>query len=128
MSKKQIMQEIINWSNTEEKQKDIYKWSENVTFEDACEIFYEYLQHDDGDPSKGIHLPSGVCYHEDEVDDRDDYRIVFSIAKDGEEKKFYKISAFYSSWDGLSWEDAKMARVYPEIVTVTKYSTTKPSK
>lgn len=128
MSKKQIMQEIIEWSNSDEVKNELYDWSENLTFEDACEAFYEYLQVDDGDPSKGIHLPSGVCYHEDEVDDREDYHIVFSITKEGAEKKFYKISAFYSSWDGLSWEEAKMTRVYPEIVTVTKYSTKKPSK
>lgn len=127
MSKKQIMQEIIDWSNSEEKQKEVYDWSKNTTFEDACEVFYEYLQPEGAENSEGIQLPSGVCYHEDEVDDREDYHIVFSIAQEGKEKKFYKISAFYSSWDGLSWEEAKMTRVYPEIVTVTKYSTTKPS-
>lgn len=128
MSKKQIMQEIIAWSNSEEIRQEAYRWQESTSFEDACGVFYDYLQHDDGDPAKGIKLPSGVCYHEDEVDDREDYHIVFSIAKEGAEKTFYKISAFYSSWDGLSWEDANMTRVYPEIVTITKYSTKKPSK
>lgn len=114
--KKQIMQEIIDWSK-----------SENSSFPSACEAFYDILTSFDGTEDSGIHLPSGVCYHEDEVDDRDDFYIVFSFTDAKGEKKFYKISGFYSSWDGVSWEDAEMTRVYPEKITVTQYSSKKPA-
>lgn len=114
--KKQIMQEIIDWSK-----------SENNSFPSACEAFYDLLTPFDGTEDSGIHLPSGACYHEEEIDERDEFYIVFSITDNSGVKKFFKISGFCSSWDGVSWEEAEMTRVYPETITVTRYSSKKPS-
>jgi hypothetical protein len=127
MGKKQIAQEIIDWSNSDEVSKTIYRWKESKTLPQAADNFYNLLQAYDENEDKGLHLPSGVCYHESEVDDRDDFHIVFSVTNSAGNKKFYKLSGFYSSWDGISWEEAELSRVYPEVITVTKYSTEKPA-
>lgn len=127
-NKKQIMQEIIDWSNSALVQTEYFLWKESMSFAQACDTFYNLLTPDNGVATDGIHLASGVCYYVDEINEPEDFHLVFCLKKANGEKKFYKIPGYYNSWDGVSWEDAEIVRVYPETITIVRYSTTKPKK
>jgi hypothetical protein len=125
-NKKQITQEIIDWSNSAPVQKEYFQWKESLSFAQACDKFYNLLTPNTGSETDGVQLASGTCYYEDEINDPENFHLIFSFQESNGEKTFYKIPGYYNSWDGVSWEDAKLVKVYPETVTIVRYSTKKP--
>lgn len=55
--------------------------------------------------------------------DGDDYDVYAIIIKDEDTDEYIRITGYYSSWDGTSWEDGSVEEVEPQQVVVTRFVT-----
>jgi hypothetical protein len=106
---KQITQEIIDWNVSEGNEEDY--------FEGAWRNCREDLEWSSGE--NGIALPSGKATFVKSFGGEgkgEEYWILFKV---GEE--LFKVDGYYSSWDGVSWDNAELYKVAPVEVTVIEY-------
>lgn len=99
--------EIIAWSNRN---------SSNTAydFESVAGDFYYDLEN-----GEVIDLTSGKAKMVAQTEESyvvQDYWIVFSIGS-----QLFRFSGYYSSWDGTSWDGAKLEEVISKEVTVTRF-------
>lgn len=114
---KQIQQEIIDWVNTEYPSS-----TPKTTFESAWPDFLDSLW-SYGDTKKEAELPSGTATEFKKFGGEGKGEEYWAIIQVGDE--LFEVSGYYSSWDGVSWDDAEICKVEPVEVTVIEYQKVK---
>lgn len=103
----QIKQEIRDWNSSKE---EISQYFESAWVNFLGEIEWR---------PEGVQLPSGGAFFVRSFGGEgrgEEYWVIFKI---GEE--LFKVDGYYSSWDGINWDEAELYKVVPVEVIVTQY-------
>jgi hypothetical protein len=119
MTTEQVTQEIIDWFN----ESDDVEKVETLDYEVWGE-FYETLSSKERvekfDWATTPVLESGPAYLVEDIGggegEGDERWVVFSVGDN-----LYRVSGYYSSWDGTTWEDTTPREVEAYEVSVTRY-------
>lgn len=107
---KQITQDILDWYTETANGEETY-------FGEAWGEFREEIEWISKDQT--VSLPSGEATFVDSFGGEgkgEEYWIIFKV---GDE--LFKVDGYYSSWDGVSWENSEVYKVKPVEVIVIEY-------
>lgn len=107
---KKITQDILDWYSKQSSEEESY-------FGDAWSEFREEIEWNSSE--EGVQLDSGKATLVERFGGEgkgEEYWIIFKV---GEET--FKVDGYYSSWDGVNWDDSEVYKVKPVEVTVIQY-------
>lgn len=114
-------EQIIEILEEEQKYTYTYSWSKNKEVEEGSDEGYTALDNDNATFTVDGYKFTTVD-HFGGSGKGDDYWVVFSIEKEGEETQFWKIPGWYTSGEGSELNYTEIFRVKPEQVTRTEYN------
>lgn len=114
MTKIDIEQEIVDWYNT----NDIGVTASELD-SDVWDEFYESVAWSSAKPI----LASGKVNLEEDFggEGQGDQRYVVWSIGEGDAKQYFKVSGYYASWDGTTWDDLTPYEVEPFERTVIEF-------